>query len=134
MTRINVVPPSELSDAWLIAEYRELPRVLKQHFNIKDASNSYKLGTGHVKWARKHALFLVKRFNSLVNEMKYRGFTPNYNKSLAHFLTNEICNDYVVTEQDKLINRQRLLEKYKINKKVYKWTKREKPFYLKEIL
>ena len=33
MTRINVIPPAELSDQHLIAEYRELPRVLKQ--NIK---------------------------------------------------------------------------------------------------
>lgn len=32
MTRINVVPVEELSDAWLIAEYRELPRVLKGNF------------------------------------------------------------------------------------------------------
>lgn len=31
MTRINVVSPSELSDAWLLAEYRELPRVIHQH-------------------------------------------------------------------------------------------------------
>lgn len=29
MTRINVIPVSELSDQHLIAEYRELPRVLK---------------------------------------------------------------------------------------------------------
>ncbi|MBP7000765.1 pyrimidine dimer DNA glycosylase/endonuclease V [Amaricoccus sp.] len=27
MTRINVVPPEELSRAHLVAEYRELPRV-----------------------------------------------------------------------------------------------------------
>lgn len=53
MTRINVVPVEELSDAWLIAEYRELPRVLNGNFSIKDAPNRYKLGTGHVKLDRK---------------------------------------------------------------------------------
>ena len=45
MTRINVVPVEELSDAWLIAEYRELPRVLNGNFSIKDAPNRSKLGT-----------------------------------------------------------------------------------------
>lgn len=45
MTRINVVPTNELSDAWLIAEYRELPLVLKGNFSIKDAPNRHKLGT-----------------------------------------------------------------------------------------
>ena len=37
MTRINVVPVKELSDQHLIAEYRELPRVIKQRINIDDA-------------------------------------------------------------------------------------------------
>ena len=53
MTRINVVPVEELSDAWLSAEYRELPWVLKGNFSIKDVPNSYKIGTGHVKLAIK---------------------------------------------------------------------------------
>lgn len=66
MTRINVVQTNELSDAWLIAEYIELPRVLKDNFSIKDAPNRYKLGTGHVKWARKHALFVLDIYHSLV--------------------------------------------------------------------
>ena len=34
MTRINVVPVKELSDQHLIAEYRELQRVIKQQINI----------------------------------------------------------------------------------------------------
>ena len=30
MTRINLIPVKELSDQHLIAEYREIPRVIKQ--------------------------------------------------------------------------------------------------------
>lgn len=51
MTRINVVPVFELSDQHLMAEYRELPRVIKQKINTTDAPRLYKLGLGHVKWA-----------------------------------------------------------------------------------
>ena len=36
MTRINVIPTYELSDRWLLAEYRELPRCIKQSQNFID--------------------------------------------------------------------------------------------------
>ena len=49
MTRINLVKVEELSDQHLIAEYRELPRCLKQKVNLKDAPDRYTLGKGHVK-------------------------------------------------------------------------------------
>lgn len=62
MTRINVIPVEELSDQHLIAEYRELPRVLKQNININDAPETYKLETGHVKWAKRHTKYVETRF------------------------------------------------------------------------
>ena len=70
MTRINVVPVNELSDQHLIAEYRELPRVIKQQINVTDAPENYVLGTGHVKWARTHIWFVMDRYEELCNEMK----------------------------------------------------------------
>lgn len=130
MTRINVVPVEELSDAWLIAEYRELPRVLKGNFSIKDAPNRYKLGTGHVKWARKHALFVLDRYRSLVEEMKYRGFKVNYTDDLKRYLTKDISNCYTICNEDIKVNRERLVERYKSNINFHRWTKRKKPEYL----
>lgn len=130
MTRINIVPVEELSDQWLIAEYRELPRVLKGNFSIENAPITYKLGTGHVKWARKYGLFTVNRYNSILKEMAYRGFKPHFFNTLAHYLTKEIANDYKVTQNDIKISKERLIAKYRQNPKVHKWTLRDKPKYL----
>ncbi len=131
MTRVNVVNPKELSDAWLVAEYRELPRAIKSNCDITNAPNKYKLSTGHVKWAKKHSLFLIKRFESLIKEMNYRGFTTNYNSSsLSNYLTSHTNFDYTPSENDIQINVSRLKERYLSKPNVHKWTKREKPWYL----
>lgn len=131
MTRVNVVNPKELSDAWLVAEYRELPRAIKSNCDITNAPNKYKLSTGHVKWAKKHSLFLIKRFESLIREMNYRGFTTNYNSSsLSDYLTRHTNFDYIPSENDIQINVSRLKERYLSKPNVHKWTKREKPRYL----
>lgn len=131
MTRVNVVSPKELSDAWLVAEYRELPRAIKSNCDITNAPNKYKLSTGHVKWAKKHSLFLIKRFESLIKEMNYRGFTTNYNSSsLSNYLTSHTNFDYIPSENDIQINVSRLKERYLSKPNVHKWTKREKPWYL----
>ena len=90
MTRINVVPVSELSDQWLIAEYRELPRVLKGSFSILGAPKQYKLNKGHIKWARYFGQFTSNRFNQIIQEMRYRGFKINFSSSLDPYLTKEI--------------------------------------------
>ena len=100
MIRITVVPVEELSDAWLSAEYRELPWVLKGNFSIKDVPNRYKLGTGHVKWARKHALFVLNIYHRLVEEMKYSGFKVNYTDYLKRYLTKGISNCYTICNED----------------------------------
>lgn len=52
MIDINVVPVSWLSDLWLRAEYRELPRCIKQLIRIDDAPERYVLGRGHMKWLK----------------------------------------------------------------------------------
>ena len=133
MTRINVVPVQELSDLHLIAEYRELPRVIKQDISVKNAPQNYKLGEGHVKWARTHLRYVINRYIDLYYEMKIRGFKTSYNPTELVDLYNridlELHNDYKVTKADIAVNRQRLLEKYRAEPNLYKWTKRRKPFY-----
>lgn len=133
MTRINVVPVKELSDLHLIAEYRELPRVIKQDINITGAPLNYKLGEGHVKWARTHLRYVIKRCKELYDEMKHRGFKVNYDFDDLFTIYNDtyigLHNDYKVTKADIAVNRQRLLEKYRAEPNLYKWTGRCKPFY-----
>lgn len=134
MTRINLVPVEELSDQHLIAEYRELPRVIKQDINIKDAPERFTLGKGHMKWAKKHSLFTLNRYMQLCDEMEYRGFKVRYDSDKLYRIwlregSPETDNFYNVDGYDMLISRKRLVEKYKEKPKFYKWTKRDKPGY-----
>ena len=87
MTRINLIPPEFLSDQHLLAEYRELPRIVNSYkCNIynpnknfyKNIPTKYKLGTGHVKFFRNKIKFLLDRYKLLVKELLYRGFNISY--------------------------------------------------------
>lgn len=135
MTRINQVPVEELSDPNLFAEHRELPRCIKQNINTQNAPEKYLLGTGHMKWAKHHTLYLIKRFYQIVDEMKYRGFHSNYSpKDLENYaLKNtkpEDLQDYNPDFYDVELNRQRIIRRYRENPKAHRWTKREKPEWL----
>lgn len=131
MTRINLVPVEELSDQWLIAEYRELPRVLKGKINIKDAPDNYVLGNGHMKWARKYNIFTCNRMEQIVKEMHFRGFKTNFSADLSKYITNIEKLDYTPNLDDLQLSKQRLIYKYNKKPYFYRWTKRNKPDYLK---
>lgn len=138
MTRINVVPTYELSDQWLLAEYHELPRCIKQKIDIREAPSYYKLGPGHMKWAKAHSLWLIYRYSHIIDEMKWRGFNPTYGVEELQKFWNEVDhrsgnNWYEIRFSDILINRDRLLTKYLQKPSYYKWTNRPKPNYLENI-
>ncbi len=138
MTRINLVPVEELSDQHLIAEYRELPRVIKQNIDISNAPDRYCLGKGHIKWAKKHTIFILYRYGEICDEMKYRGFKFNYKWSdLAYYAMQhcsyEIHNMYSVNNEDIKLSRDRIIEKIQQKPTRYRWTNRPKPDYVKTI-
>ncbi len=62
MTRINLIPPTELCDQHLLAEHRELTRipnaVAKGKFHLKGQPEEYKLGEGHVRFFFNKMTFL----------------------------------------------------------------------------
>ena len=66
MTRINTVDACDLTNEWLIAEVRELPRIvneLRDHperLVLKDIPKQYTLASGHVKFYRNKLLHLAK--------------------------------------------------------------------------
>ena len=135
MTRFNLVPPEELADQHLIAEYHELLRIIRQNINTINAPEKYCLGKGHVKWAKKHSQFLAKRFSLLEKEMEYRGFKANYNyDSLKEFIMKNLKpennNDYYPTNDDINLSRNRIIDKIKLKPSWYRWTKRENPYIL----
>lgn len=135
MTRINIIPVEELSDKWLLAEYHELPRCIKQDINTDDAPEKYCLGKGHMKWGKRHTIYLINRFYEIVNEMWHRHFHSNYTPEDLEFYAfknakTEDLQDYIFDFYDTKLNRQRLIEHYRANPKIHKWTKRTKPEWL----
>lgn len=136
MTRINLIPVEELSDQHLLAEYRELPRVIKQKIDISNAPERYCLGKGHMKWAKKHTMFILYRYGEICDEMKYRGFKFNYECSdLSYYAMqhcgNEIYNMYSVNNEDIKLSLDRIIEKIKQKPTWYRWTSRPRPSYAK---
>lgn len=138
MIRVNVISVEFLSDQWLIAEYRELPRCIKQNINIKNAPIKYCLGKGHMKWARCHIAFLLTRYIEICKEMQYRNFKVNYSpEDLINWTYSNVNRDlicgYIPSTIDLTINYQRLMEKYKLKPEFYHWTNRKKPESFKSI-
>ena len=133
MTRVNLVPTWELSDQHLIAEYHELPRALKQDINTDNAPDRYVLGPGHVKWAKKHSIFLHIRYIYLCNEMEYRGFKVNYpwQDLVDNYPVRESDDNYYIPSTSDLFrSRQRIKEKIAKMPEYYTWTKRAKPRWI----
>lgn len=139
MTRINLIPAEELSDQHLLAEYRELPRivnaVIKGKAIFKNIPDSYRLGNGHVKFFYNKIRFLSERFKQIYLEMKFRGFNPDP-KFSHNFLAKKISQcphlaeiNYKFEQSEIEISRNRLIEKIKLKPQWYRWTKRPRPFY-----
>lgn len=122
MTRINVVPPQELSVKHLVAEYREITRLpgnlstslnrKGKKFELKEIPPKYTLGKGHVKFFYDKMLFLEKRFKALVDEMLNRGYNPTH-RDASIFVPEDksFYNDYSPTDEALEINRARIKER-----------------------
>ena len=115
MTRINLVPPSELCDQHLLAEHRELTRIpnaiARGKFNLVGQPADYKLGEGHVKFFFNKLTFLKNRYDLLHQECKRRNFKVSY--IWPENLTQDpnLWQDYLPTEEALSINRQRIKER-----------------------
>ena len=120
MTRINVVPPGELTGKHLVAEYRELPRVFGLARNYSKLLNpdplpqTYTMGTGHVRFFYDKLAWLATRHQELVEEMWDRNYNPQFTHNLAE-LHNDIdpalWNDWQPTPEALAINRARIAER-----------------------
>ena len=116
MTRINLVEPEELTDQHLIAEYREirllcanLTRTLnsKNGFVKSKVPDQFTLNSGHVYFFYNKGEYLHKRYEVLKEEMRTRGFTPN-NEFPRDVWPNELYNDWIPSERDKDVVRERI--------------------------
>lgn len=94
MTRINTIPPSQLTDQHLFAEFREITRVssLARHLSVNERVENYTMGTGHVKFFYNKGLYLAKRLVQLQNELTLRAnvaYTPKEYKQHDNHLNND---------------------------------------------
>ena len=112
MTRINLVPPSELCDQHLLAEHRELTRipnaVAKGKFNLQGQPTDYKLGEGHVRFFFNKLAFLTRRYDELHLECKARGFNVQYIWPENLPQNAELWVDYQATPEALALNRERI--------------------------
>ena len=120
MTRINVVPPQELTNKHLIAEYRELPRIFgaskKWHErggDPDDLPTTYRLGKGHVLFFYDKLRFLSKRHRLLVDECLDRGFNVQFRANNDHirWAPRRLLRDYAPTPDALRINRERIAQR-----------------------
>lgn len=122
MTRINCIPPQELTGPHLVAEYRELPRIfslaraaIARGERPDDDRNpaEYRLGSGHVRFFYSRLGYLARRQAALVAEMQVRGYMPGFTET-AHLLDGfppEWCHDWQPTPEAMALNRARIAER-----------------------
>jgi hypothetical protein len=112
MTRINVLPPEELCNQHLLAEWRELPRMawFAGKAASKDAPREYTLGAGHMKFFLDKGIFLENRHTDLTKELLRRGFQLS---NTEPFIMSDRFGkkDYIPTADAVRINRARVLER-----------------------
>ena len=124
MTRINTIPAELLMDEHLLAAHREGARPLNEIKSgkdcIKNAPSNYKLGQGHVKFARKHLLWTKTQFDQAKSECLERGFNiKDYDFDVIG-IKSIYLNDYKPTTKDYRLNLARLCAR---------WRKRTKPYH-----
>lgn len=127
MTRVNCVDVSFLTDAHLIAEWREIVRIPnclssgKYKYVPSAAPKEYTLGTGHCRFFYNKLLYIQTRHHSLCQEMDARKIRRNIEiiVDLTN-IDNRLCNEWEPSVKDKLLNSYRLLERYDLRKKDYK--------------
>jgi deoxyribonuclease (pyrimidine dimer) len=119
MTRVNVIPPEELADKFLVAEKHEITRVFglarkaQWEMHKKKQPAAYTLGSGHVLFLYDKLTFVAKRYDSLCKEMVKRGFncTQIPENELLEGIGKHMMWDYKPTPEAIAINRQRIKER-----------------------
>ena len=123
MTRINCIPPQKLSNAHLLAEYRELPRIFglvsaaiirgEQPDNLKNPV-AYTLGTGHCRFFYDKLGYLYQRQAEICRQLRKRGYNLSYDhygigREVYH--AREWWGDWTPTIHDQHVNLARLKER-----------------------
>ncbi len=139
MTRINIIPPSELTDQHLIAEYREITMVpaallktlkSKTGFKNEKIHKTYTLNKGHVYFFYNKGKYLNNRYRELVIEMEKRGFNVDKNRKFPkEAFPEELYNDWKPSLKEQKIIRKRISEKIQQKPNWYRKTTNKNTTY-----
>ena len=132
MTRINLVPPEELSDQHLVAEYREifmvgssLQRSLRSpnwEKTKKSIPKQFTLNKGHVKFFYDKGKYLSERYDELIKEMKRRQMSPDPLRIFKkEQWPDDLFNTWRPNDYDLKVVRTRIEMKIKLKPDWYKW-------------
>lgn len=128
MTRINLVPPEELYDQHLLAEYcetrllaRNMHRYFKSNSTKSNIPAQFTLNTGHCLFFKDKGLYLQKRFGILRAELIKRKYNPQYDTLDVSAWPATFFNDWSPTERDMNIIRERIKEKVQKKPNWYKY-------------
>ena len=136
MTRINTIPPEQLTDQHLFAEFREITRVstLARALTKREQVSEYTMGNGHVKFFYDKGLFLAKRLEQLQAELDKRG-NINYTAKDYKLHAKNLNNDWQPDNKAHLTNLIRLDSKIRERPEFYRYYSKpvQTDFYLKLI-
>jgi hypothetical protein len=95
VTRINLIPPADLTDQHLLAEYRELPRCLPLAAAALargdlDGPPAFTLGAGHVRFFFTRTHWLCARHAALTAELLARGVNLTPREPLVRLPTPDL--------------------------------------------
>ena len=135
MTRVNLVPPKELMDQHLLAEWRELkmvPASLRRSLRgysideiLRRIPPKFTLGRGHVTFFYDKLLYLHRRYDYLVKELIARNFNLEYTGDFHKFtedLPDEFSNTlWIPNSVDIEVSRNRIKEKIALKPDWYRY-------------
>lgn len=113
MTRINNINVAALTDAHLLAEYREIGRIsalARPPKRCEGFPDMYTLGKGHVVFFYDKGGYLARRNTELYHECLVRGFRVTNHDYRLH--PEGLNNAWEPVDRDYEINIGRLLEKF----------------------
>jgi len=124
MTRINTIPPEQLTDQHLMAEYREMPMVnaslartirSKRGLQLDRIPGQYTLNSGHVTFHYDKGLYLYNRFHAIVQELNNRQYNIDPDSRIIDWEVfkrrADLWNDWQPSSQDHKTNVQRIVER-----------------------
>lgn len=135
MTRINLLPPSELTDQHLFAEFREIkmvPKALSRSLRARGLGgvqrsipSRFTLNTGHVMFFYDKGKYLADRYEQLKAELRFRGVQFNAESVFdpdGLFASNpKLFGDYLPTAEAFAIIRGRIAEKIAMKPDWYRY-------------